>query len=689
LSQKIDIYGFGGGLDTSSAALAVPPGSLIFGLNYEPLAEGYGRVEGYERFDGSQAPSNASFWKLAFDAGASAVSVGDTVTGATSGATGTVAVAPIVSAGAWGDGDAAGDLILAAVTGSFVNDEQLQVAGTLKAMTAAASSENEASTADEYEEWLSAAQEIRRQGIGKVPGSGPVRGVAVHSGSVYAWRDDEFGNAAVGYKATSSGWQVLTASQRIPFTSGASEVFEGDVVTGDTSGATATVIRIITTGGTWVAGSAAGFLHVVDVDGTFEDGETLRVGDDAVATGAAAIPNTFGPGGRYHTISHNFFGASNRYRLYGSTGGATNAFELVSDSTVPIFTGMTVDKPQRIFEVGNSLGLTFEGGSAQFSATGEPLSWEVILGAGEISIGTEITDVVQANDTTVAFFGEQKVCILQGHDTSDFVLDTLTEEAGAEPDTAQRIARTVYIDLRGLRSLDATQAFGNFKTGALSQKFEKHFKNKRKSGVRPIGSIVSRSKSHYRLFWNDGTGLSVYMGGKIPEAIPFDYSYTPHCFGHGELADGEALLVGAEDGYVYRLDSGTSYDGEAIEAACMTPFNPFKSAMQEKRFHKVTLELQGPPRAQISITAQFNYGDLGQPIDTGSDFYVRGGGGFWEQDTWGSFYWSDPAEGVAECPIDGMGRNASFVFSTRAGLTEERHILQAYAVHHSPRKVIR
>jgi hypothetical protein len=45
-------YAFGGGLDQASASLAVPGGRVIAGLNYEPVVNGYQRVQGHERFDG-------------------------------------------------------------------------------------------------------------------------------------------------------------------------------------------------------------------------------------------------------------------------------------------------------------------------------------------------------------------------------------------------------------------------------------------------------------------------------------------------------------------------------------------------------------------------------------------------------------------------------------------------------------
>lgn len=687
--QQVATFALKGGLDTSSPALGVPGGALLYGLNYEPLAEGYGRCAGYERYDGQTAPSETPYWVLDFDTGTSAIAAGDTVTGATSGATGYVVVAPYGVTGDWGIGNAAGSLVLVDVTGTFQDNETLNVSASPRAIANGTAQEGNAPTDTLATTWTEAAMAYQRTQIGKPAGSGPVRGVAVHNGTVYAWRDNAGGTALVCHKASASGWIALGTSYRIAFTSGGvTPIEEGDTITGATSAATASVVRVVVTSGTWAAGTAAGWLHVVSITGTFT-AENVNVGASLnLATIIAPVENTFAAGGRVRWLNHNFYGSSDYYRLYGATG-ETYGFELVDDVMVPIFTGMAIDKPQRVFEINNHLGLTFAGGSLQMSATGEPLNWTALLGASEIGLGTDITDIVQANETAVAVFGQQKIAILTGHDASDFALDTLTEEAGAEADTAQRIARTVYVDRRGLRDLTATQAFGNFKAGALSQRFEKHFKDKRASGASPIGSLVSRTKSQYRLYWSDDTGLAVYMGGKEAEAIPFSLGFTPYCFGQGELADGEGLFIGGDDGWVYRMDSGNNQDGTQIDAVCITGFNHLGSSMVEKRWHKVTLELRGPSQAQIGITVQFDYGDLSQPIDSGSDFYVRGGGGFWDQAMWDEFSWSDPVEGVAECYIDGFGRNASMVFSSTAALTEAPHTLQAYSVHYTPRKLRR
>lgn len=699
MAQQPSTFAFGGGLDTNSAALAVPPSALISGMNYEPLAEGYGRCKGYERFDGQTAPSAAAFYSLGFDAGDDPIISGDTVVGATSAATGYVVTEPYGVTGDWGDGDAAGTLVLVAVTGTFQNNEILNVGGTGHATATGTASEDDAPSEDLREAWLELAQAYYRAEIAKPPGEGAVRGGGVINGTVYAWRDNVGATRLLGWRATAAGWTALTETRRIAFTAGTNEIFDGDALLGATSGATATALRVVVTSGDWGTSDAAGWLHITGQAGTFGT-ETIKAEGVNSASITASVLNSFTPGGRVRTINHNFYGASDRYRLYGTTTNGY-AFEVLDNCVVPVITGMEVDAPTYIFEIGNSLGLTFPGGSVQVSGTGEPLQWQVILGAGEIAIGTEVTDVVQANETAVALFGAQKIATLTGNDINNFVLDTLTEEAGADPDTAQRIARTVYLDKRGVRTLDATQAFGNFKAGALSGKFERYLNAKRAAGATPVGSFVSRSKSQYRMVWDDGTGFAIYMGGKTPEMIPFEYGdMQPTSFWQGELSDGEGIFCGGEDGYVYRLDSGNSHDGDVLRGFCMTPFNHLGSIMQEKRCHKVTLELDGPPRARISITVQFDYNDGTQPIagdaeffvigSSANDFLLTGGGGNWDSAYWNEVYWSAPVEGVAECySVEGVGRNMSCIFATEAGLTEDPHILQAYSIHHSPRKMKR
>lgn len=684
MSQNAKTYAFGGGLDTNSSALAVAPGAVIASLNYEPLAEGYGRMQGIERFNGRPAPSDATYSILAFEGGATAFVVGGTLTGGTSGATSIIlAIADVT--GAW-DGTAAGTLVITNITDTYVDGEALSGSTGGAATGVGVPAEDSAPSIDTSMDRTALAQVYRRALIAAVPGQGPVRGVAVHDGEVYAWRDKVGGAAGACYKATSSGWVAQPVLTRLSFDTGAVEVLEGQAINGASSGATATAFSVIQPNGSWGSGNASGYIDVVSKTGNFTAGENLRVGATVVAKVTGQYASEVTPGGRFRTISHNFFGQRDQKRLY-AVNGVGPAMEVCPEGTVLLNTGTIDDQPYRLFEINNHLGLVFAGGSIQFSGTGEPRTFLVVLGAGEIGFGTNVTDVVQSNDTAVAIFGESKISILQGHDVSDFALDTLTEDAGALPDTAQRIGKTIYVDARGLRDLSATQAYGNFKTGALSILFEQYMRAKKKGGATIVGSFVSKEKSHYRLMYSDGTGLAVFMGDKTPQAMAFSFNdIRPFCFGMGELSDGEGIFIGAEDGYVYRVDKGNTIDGEPFSAFCMTSFNHFGNAVQEDRYHKIVLEMDSPPKTTIGVLAQFDYADGDKPDSRQFTFNVNGGGGAWDAAIYNTFFWSAPMEGFAEAPIDGIGRNASFIIANTAHPAEEPHVLQAFHVYRSPRK---
>lgn len=689
MAQTPSTFAFQGGLDLASAALAVPPGRVIASINYEPLAEGYGRLPGFERFDGSGLPSEEAFWTLPFDQGGIPIAEGDVVVGDDSLAVGTVMLNPEGFTGSWDDNTGAGTLVLAGVAGAFEEGETLTVGGIAVAGAAGPSVEGSAATAELVESYTEAAQAYRRALVDKVPGSGPVRGVAWLNGELFAWRDNAGATAAGLWKATANGWLAVALGRVINFTAGLVEINEGDVLVGASSGANATVKRIVRNSGDW-GSTAAGYIVVSAIVGPMAGGEGLKVGATPVAT-AGTISNVVIPaGGRYDILGENFYGAADRYRLYGANGTAPG-FEFDGEVYVQIRTGMVDDRPTRAAVIANHLFFGFRGGSLQFSAPGEPLLWDVVIGAGEIGLGTELTNLVSANDSALAVFGASRIGILQGRDVDTFQFDLLTKEAGAEPWTAQRIGTTIYVDQRGLRSMTATQAFGNFKTGALSEIIEPYFRAKRKAGATCVLSYVVKSKSQYRLIWSDGTGLTVYMGRKAPEALPFDLDdVRPFCACVAELSQGqEGVFIGGEDGYVYRFDSGPNFDGTAVRFLMTTPFNHLGSPMIEKRYHGAKLELQCPPGVKLSLAAEFDYADGSRPPAANEDFLLDGGGASWDFAEWDGFYWSSAYEGFAESWFDGIGRNISLVIAGESRLTEEPHVLQTYTLFSSPRRMKR
>jgi hypothetical protein len=271
---KTTYYALEGGLDVVTPALSVAPGAALAMVNFEPWYQGgYRRIPGYERFDGRPKPSDASFVGFEIDTVAG-LSLGTVVTGDTSSTTGQVC-------GIWDDdGTYGSDWIgVTKVSGTgFVNAETLNTSaytiGNDPVVLAAPSIDLE-------EDWLLVAEDNYRADIAIVPGSGPVRGTWQRLADIYAIRDNAGVTAGILHRATTAGWVTtgITMAEYLLFDTGTAAIFEGDTITGLTSGATATVHRVILNGGSgaWDT-SGEGYLVLTGVSGgPFTDTEALQV----------------------------------------------------------------------------------------------------------------------------------------------------------------------------------------------------------------------------------------------------------------------------------------------------------------------------------------------------------------------------------------------------------------------------
>ena len=692
--QRTAFYPLEGGLDLISPAITIPPGRCIAAVNHEPSDRGYRRMDGLERLDGRPKPSEASYWVLNFDVGDTEVQADDVVTGGTSGATGIALIDGVLETGTYVGGDATGYLVLTQVVGTFQDDEDLEVSASQVADADGLAVERGADNDDDDMTWHHAAIERAREQIEKVPGSGPIRGVWTYAGSIWAIRDNAGATAGVLHKATTSGWVAQSLGRELAFTSGGTtEIVEGDTITGATSAATAVVTRVVLDSGTWAGGDAAGRFIFASQTGTFQ-AENIDVGASTnlatIAGDSSAI--LLEDGGRYNFTNYNFFGVASSERMYGSGGGVGRGFEWDGTVFVPIETGLSaaLEKPTRVAVHKNHLFFAYANGVIQNSETGNPYDWDATGGAAEIGLGHEVTDFVESVQNVLIVFGVNQVAALYGSDSSDWELRILADDAGAAAWTAQKMNIPYYLDRAGVRGLEYTEEFGDFRRGTTTRLVEPLIRSKLRAGVTAAGSIRVRAKDQYRLFWSDGSGLILSFLREMPEILPIDLGtivVSSSCSGE-DADDKEILLIGSTDGWVYQVDSGTSLDGEAVTAFLRLPFNHVGYPTQDKRWHKLTLEVDAGPSNVIGVVPEFSYADPDQPSGAELSFSVRGGGGFWEEDLWDNIYFDSPVEGLAEAHIDGIGRNCSAVIFSEETYSEPYSIHGA-TYHFSPRRLVR
>lgn len=670
-----------GGLDQVSAATLVKEGFLIDAQNYEidSVNGGYGRINGYERFDGRTSPSAASYWHLPADI-FGAVAVGNTITGQTSGATGNVLYV------------GANFLILGSVTGTFQSAENLQVSGVIVAESTAVATENGASVAADHASFSLLAANEQRALIGAVPGTGPVLGVWLYKDNLYAWRNNAGGTAAVMHKATTSGWSAVPMFKEIAFTTGLVKTAEGAVLHGTTSLAKGTVKRIVTRTGTW-GSNAQGYVVIDVTSGTFQSGETLKLTDaaGAVQMTSASVANNiaFAPNGSFEFANYNFTGSTDTYRMYGCDG-QNPAFEF--DGTILAFirTGMATDKPSHIAAHQNYLFLSFRG-SLQNSAIGDPYGWTLLAGSSEIGAGDDITALLpqpgDANNASMSIFSNHSTRTLYGVTASSWKLVTDSPTTGAAAKTAQFIGAAYALAERGVQQIRTTMAFGDFQYATITGQIQPTINSLRGTAV---ASTVYKERNQYRIFYSNGTALAITMSGADPiGSMVVRYSKPPVCYCTGAKSDGrEYSWFGASDGYVYQDNVGTSFDGDPIEAWIRLPFHHFGSPRHIKTFRKASLDITSGGFTGFSFSHELYGGDHSVDVSVIVDDTLDGRGGYWDQFNWDEFSWDSAAVLHPAYDLYGSERNISLLFYSNSAIYSP-HSIQGVHFDYSTRRLAR
>lgn len=599
---------FMGGLDQETPAWLTDSGSLRDVLNYEiSILGGYQDIRGYERFDGQPAPSAASFTILDVTVTGSIV-VGDTVTGVTSGATGLV-----IATGTYPDDPSQTYLVLTKVTDTFdETDEDLEVSAVVEGNTDAEGYADSAPTAKLAAQYKNLAADQYRADIAVVPGEGDVWGGFTLAGTKYAIRNKTGGLTAALYVESAAGWTEVDLGTELAFTSGGTtEIAEGDTITGATSMETATVERVVLTSGTWAGGDAAGYLYLSGQSGAFQ-AENLDVGASSnlatIAGDSTAI--TMEPDGRLDFYISNFADTQGADRVY-CADGVNLGYEFDGTAFVWIRTGMTDDTPDHVIELKNQLFFSFDG-SVQHSGIGTPYDWTLLLGAGEFALGESVTgfQILPGAEGNAALLvaGRQRLHVLYGNDEDDFSLVPYRHRVGAYEWTIQELAYTLFLDDRGITDLQTVQAFGNFDHSALSAKVRTLIQAQKSLAT---ASCIVRKKNQYRLFFTDKTAIYVtFIGNKVAGMMPITLEDEVTTIWSQEDENGdEEIFFGSDNGYVYQMERGTSFDGENIYAFMYTHFDHGKSIQYTKEyFAPVTLEARGSGYAEFNLGYQLSYG---------------------------------------------------------------------------------
>lgn len=483
------------------------------------------------------------------------------------------------------------------------------------------------------------------------------------------------------------------------FDGGSEEIFAGDTVTGETSGETAIVTSVTISSGTWSGSDAAGWLSIKNNSGTWTNDENIQVSGvtKALVNGASepskvniakasgtVYSQTIAPNGKYEFINYNFRGESTGITMYG-VNGVDNGFSYDGNTFIKIVTGVDVDTPEHINAHTKHLFFSYPNGSIQHSSIGYPNKWSAITGAAELTVGDVVTGFSTEVNDVQSIFTRNNTFMLYGTSAADWNLRRFHQGTGAIPFTLQKMDQTFFLDDRGITSIFTVQAFGDFQAAVASDSIDPYIQKKKDNAIL---SVRVRAKNQYRIYFDDKTGIVMtYINRENQGIMPFTMKHQISSVCSAEDSNGfEVIYGGFEDGYVRKLDSGTSYDGLSIPAFIRTAYHNYGSPQVKKRFRDINLEVNADTATTITVAPSFDYGGTFNPKTSPSATTYTVGV---TADQWNEDDVSNDDVGITvvaseRLKINGIGTNMALVIKNES-IYDKPITLQGVVVNYSPR----
>ena len=430
-----------------------------------------------------------------------------------------------------------------------------------------------------------------------------------------------------------------------------------------TSGAVGTLHGFTVDSGDPSASTAVGYFAVTVTSGTFQASESLRnqATTDVFATSGTQHGNVstmwkstldgwelVDPSDLRSVVSasgkvmeftvYNFGGHSGTRSLYG-VDGVNKAFEWDGTTFTEITTGMTTDAPTHIAARRKTLYLSFSGGSVQHSAIGDPTNFTpVVTAAAELGVGDEVTGMLVVRDDALMIASKDSIKFLTGAPSASDVLLDYSNDLGSIEWSLQNVGVPMFLDQEGLVLLAASDVSGGWNRDTASQKINKSLLPKR---TIVTASVVRRSTNVYRLFFSDGSGYSVSLNGNFSAGIgavtgisklSFQHAVTTAC-NSNDAASAETIhFASSADGYIRRMDSGTSMDGTAFFYQLKTAYDympSHKDAYTRATFRTVRLQMDAKSlNTQLTVRPSFDWGLPGKADPIAISFSPSGRLGF-------------------------------------------------------------
>lgn len=267
-------------------------------------------------------------------------------------------------------------------------------------------------------------------------------------------------------------------------------------------------------------------------------------------------------------------------------------------------------KNQLVFAKGDTIIITSPFTDDDFL----PANGSAIINVGSAIVGLEVFR------EQLIIFSEKRINRLVGNTTADFQLQPITTDLGCvAEDTIKEVGGDImFLGPDGLRLLSATDKIGDFNLGSVSKNIQAELTALINSSE-SFSSVVIRGKSQYRLFGYTASftsaASSCVLGTQMLSAEGSAYNWSEIVGIKSYVSDSdykgktETIIFSHSDGFVYKMESGSSFDGANIHAVFATPYVPVTDPRIRKTIYRVDLYTAPVGGVDITFNMKFDFDD--------------------------------------------------------------------------------
>ena len=259
----------------------------------------------------------------------------------------------------------------------------------------------------------------------------------------------------------------------------------------------------------------------------------------------------------------------------------------------------------------------------------------------------------------------------------------------------ERLDKTYFFNELGFYDVASVDRFGNFTQSALSNAIRVYLEGHQ---TQLVDAVVNHQKSQYRAFFSDGTGFyATIVNGKLLGYAFVEFPRAFSCVWNGINENGlEVTLAGdAEDGLVYQLDIGGSFDGKAISAYLDVWDDVAGSPRMLKTYRRATVFVYSEHYVEFEFGYSLGFNRSGTVQPSSSDICHHNDTGiapFWDSASmvWDKFTWDGGSLDPIELELAGNAEAVSFRLQTcpnRAWI--EPFIIGNITYDYTPRRTLR